>query len=64
MSYRVAYLGSTVLTGYEHSHLSDAELLAEALRELDRVDPGGATDSDGRPLAPRDGIRIGVWLGK
>lgn len=42
-TYRAAILfssdrqGSTVLTGPEHSHLSDSELHAEAQREIDRA---------------------------
>lgn len=60
-TYRAAYLGETVLTGLEHSHLSDAEILAAGLAELDRTDPIHATDADGRPLAPRDAVRVGDW---
>lgn len=42
-TYRAAILfssdrqGSTVLTGPEHAALSDADLLAEAQREIDRA---------------------------
>jgi hypothetical protein len=59
--YRAAYLGQTVLTGPQHSLLSDEDLMAEALRELDRTDPGHAVDADGEPLAPRDAVEIGDW---
>ena len=61
MRYRAAYLGETVLTGPEHSHMTDAELMAEALAELDEIDPNHATDADGKPLAPRDEIEIAEW---
>ena len=59
--YRAAYLGDTVLTLPEHAHLSDEDLVAEAIRELDRIDRAHAQSADGEPLAPRDNIRIGVW---
>lgn len=52
MTYRAAFIGETVFTGPEHSHLSDDELRAEALAECRRAggigdaDAGWATESD------------------
>ena len=60
-TFRAAYLGSTRLTGPEHAHLSDEELVAEAKAEANRMDPDHATDSDGAPVCPRDQIQIGEW---
>jgi len=36
--YRAAYVGDCVLTGPAHEHLSDSDLLAEALREATRAE--------------------------
>jgi hypothetical protein len=36
--YRAAFVGESVLTGPEHAHLSDEDLLAEAVAEARRAD--------------------------
>lgn len=56
--WRAAMLGPHVLTGIEHAALSDDDLIAEGRRELDRIDPRHATDSEWTSLAPRDLIRV------
>ncbi|KKN10284.1 hypothetical protein LCGC14_1038260 [marine sediment metagenome] len=59
-SYRAAYFRDTVLTGPEHSHMSDAALIREAMAEARR---GGIVgEYPGVPAAQlRRAIEIGEW---
>ena len=59
MKFRAAYIGETLLTGPEHSNLSDEALHEEARREMVR---GGVTHDPitGEPI-PDEDIEIGEW---
>lgn len=50
--------GEVVLTGEEHSHMSDDELVEEAIAEARRA---GIVDEWGGEDALRSSLRIGAW---
>jgi hypothetical protein len=68
-TYRAAYIGQTVLTGLEHTRLSDDALLAEARAEAERASL--LTDDPSETAAPvgaailrarfADAVTIGLW---
>ena len=68
-TYRAAYIGDTVLTGPEHSDLSDEALINEAVAEADRGDlisqdgdvPAAMCGNRLSEAALRAAIRIGDW---
>jgi hypothetical protein len=69
-TYRAAYYvtpdgrDETVLTGPEHAHLDDDDLIAEALAEAKRADIVSDDDEQEPRLTPAalvDGLTIGDW---
>lgn len=62
--YRAAYVNFTVLTSPEHAHLTDDELMAEAVAEAKRAGIYGHdyTSDDGDIIGiEEDDIVIGMW---
>ena len=57
VDYRAAYVGETVLTGPEHAHMSDADLVTEALAEARRA---GLLGDEPHQITADD-LEIGTW---